>query len=1259
MSRDATLKRLRERICDLGLQDGEVELVLDDAGIDGSRIARGSTAEITWHNLLNSLHSRGELVPLLDVLCERYSNRADLRDAVVEYRANNQRVPGELLAAGEPYPVAQPTRATDHELIDSANSFPSLASQALGIGETATAAFSAAPTYLDPPALPEWVSRRTETVRRLVSELDETIWAIFQGGARTGKTILATLLADQLGGIAFFIRLRGVGTELAALELDRAFAAISRMSPGLNRNLWYEQVCGVVGRGRVIVIDDLPEVEANDPLWIRVESFARVCIEQGVRLFCTTLKPVADSLVHEFGGRRLRVIKMPPLTEIETAEVFRAHGAPDEIASEEIGLMHLFCREHPFLVVAACVYLRKRGWRLDKDGLNAIVGATHTDSVAQEVLRRLLATVPDGDARKLLYRLSLVGGRFAVDLVDALAEVNPEIDRARERLHELTGAWVERHVDGRYEVSALLAQIGREQLSELRRKNCHRKIGRALFRGRMNQYRTLQVITHFIQGEEYDLAGTALLLMLIAANREPELLPEDPIFRLWSDWPLPAPMNLNIKLCVRGVQLAVFTKLGRPCDYPLSDLVRLQREAQPRHRYGLSVALSFGAFAIAPETILGLCRVAKTFLSLPPAPRKNNLRRKRRHIPDLTLEDPDLLLEDRYTFERVVRLLGLGIQTSEHLLAWVELVCLLPREQQRRLFWPEEKIPSLPAPGDFLITSELKKRAENRNWDAVVCSLEAVSARVRGLGSEELWASLIRTQIRVLDAYLARIDQAKRLADDALKQSSNDPLVIFLIAVGIGERLVLAGEEQGARPYLQQALDDETIPPFHDKMIALLAASRAFGSTDPEAGVSWAEKAVAVAGNLREAVPLEEVKALAELGVAQFQHGGIGKAFWTWDKAAGLILALHDTGDAWKDLFVLFGHATGYLTRLATSGQPPSSTSDGQVYAAPARGMFLSENRARLDYFRAANVSGLPYFMSVYAGGVGEYGRAAYWRSRSAQARPEGILPVLLPGILREEVPSMLRGGKLAEVVEAARRAGAIVVVGNDSTGTNENLIDALGADQDHAALSRHAQLRAESVAMLLGVVPAVIHIATLDTDDETTADAKSSACELVAICRSIPSTSARPAYWEEIAWAIEMAFVDRRRYPDILLWKKTLGQLLPEQELVVFLAMAANATAEEAITVLAPILMELERLYPPRTEVHRTLLLPYVERYWSSSFKRMRFRFRSPDQVSEYLEGAYKESEEMRIRAIIKAVSSGFRVAPSEKLDSWLNRTD
>ena len=88
------LKDLRVILCDLGLSDDEIRLIVDDAGIDPARVEWGSTAEVTWHNLLSSLHKRRELLGLLEVVSARHPHRQDLREAIESTGQPRIRWPG-------------------------------------------------------------------------------------------------------------------------------------------------------------------------------------------------------------------------------------------------------------------------------------------------------------------------------------------------------------------------------------------------------------------------------------------------------------------------------------------------------------------------------------------------------------------------------------------------------------------------------------------------------------------------------------------------------------------------------------------------------------------------------------------------------------------------------------------------------------------------------------------------------------------------------------------------------------------------------------------------------------------------------------------------------------------------------------------------------------------------------------------------------------------------------------------------------------
>ena len=176
------------------------------------------------------------------------------------------------------------------------------------------------------------------------------------------------------------------------------------------------------------------------------------------------------------------------------------------------------------------------------------------------------------------------------------------------------------------------------------------------------------------------------------ASRETRQLPDDAIFRVWARSAAPRRHGPEHQAGRPGAQLAAFSKLGRPLDYLLNDLVALQGHVNARHRFGLSARLSYGAFATSPASMLRLCTAARTYLSLPgPMARKEKEGRKRR--------DLDLREDDRYTFERVVLVLVLGIGTPEHLQAWVDLVELLPPEQRGVSSGPRSMCSHSPPPG--------------------------------------------------------------------------------------------------------------------------------------------------------------------------------------------------------------------------------------------------------------------------------------------------------------------------------------------------------------------------------------------------------------------------------------------------------------------------------------------------------------------------------------------------------------------------------
>jgi tetratricopeptide (TPR) repeat protein len=102
---------------------------------------------------------------------------------------------------------------------------------------------------------------------------------------------------------------------------------------------------------------------------------------------------------------------------------------------------------------------------------------------------------------------------------------------------------------------------------------------------------------------------------------------------------------------------------------------------------------------------------------------------------------------------------------------------------------------------------------------------------------------------------------------------------------------------------------------------------------------------------------------------------------------------------AWKDLFVMFAHMYGYFTTLATKGSPPNRTETGETYAAPTRGIFLTRNSARADYYNPSRDCFLPAQLASLAEAIGNDERALVWAMRGvdmASSLPNKLCLVFL-----------------------------------------------------------------------------------------------------------------------------------------------------------------------------------------------------------------------------------------------------------------------
>jgi hypothetical protein len=950
----------------------------------------------------------------------------------------------------------------------------------------------------------------------------------------------------------------------------------------------------------------------------------------------------------------------PPFSDRDVEEVLRAFNAPEAIASSVAKLINLLARQHPTLIVAACRYLERLGWKLEGEGFQGLFRGDHTADLTQEVHHKLQATVPDSTTRELLYRLTLAGGAFSVGDVDGLATVPPPIDGARERLRDITNSWIEQRPDGQFLISPLLNNVGRDTLDGVVRRECHLALANGIVsREELNLQTAFTTISHYHHAGEHGKSGSLLLMTLDQAQKHLDWIKNDILLQLWTNEPLPEGIDLNLRLAIRGLHILLFHKLGKSLDYLFADFDVLMSQATEHERFGAAGAVSYIVMGVGRKYPMQAGRWFRQFLKLPtPKAKRSSGRRKPRPT-----DQPELNLREDFPLHVFIWMLVGELTTTTHVSDWLDTVQALPTDILRHAFDVEvtdAHVGSIVV-ADSLTGMEQTKPKESRDWSAVVSTLTQFAARAWEMRVEVLWASFIRAKIIAQAEFCRDVDGALSTATQASNRSSLDPLVGFLIDGTIGRQLLLAKRYQDARFWLGRAVERKADAVFaYERANILLGASHAFGIEDAALGVKYATQATVVAESDAGVPPLDRVRAWSELGVSQFLAYGALAALPSWDRAGEYLFTMTDRNDFWKEQMVLFGHTSFFLAELAKTGKPPTQTIGGEPYAPPERGIFMTTNEARIAFFNEneRNEGALWRTLAFFADAIGNVEIAKKWKARAAEVGKRDSLIALVAEAKKDQIPTILREQGYLATLEAGREsAQAFVISHHEISAGRSGIIREADIPAVLVQLSETEKLMTEDFGMYIGLIPCLLLVATRAAKVDARATAREEAERLIVACRTVGVKSFAPERWEQMADLIERAYILGHSSNQIVEWTNSCTASMSEGfNILVRLAASADATPTEAVLSMLPIMPRLCACWPPKSAGYKDLLMPFVVTYWTYMFEHRRFQFGRAMVVERQLPQAIAAPEEQRVVAVFRAIHAGFSFGQlPQDVRNWL----
>lgn len=331
------------------------------------------------------------------------------------------------------------------------------------------------------PLLAEAVARPA-LVARLVAAVQHRDVLFLVGSTGFGKTTLARLVCDALGGQWGWLSVRATQPEQTSQLLRRAS---------------FEMLGKAELRG--VVLDDL-RLGFESPFASALAGLRfGLAAERRPIVVTSDLPPSADLLgkLHLTGAS---VVDVPPFDEAEVADLLDRMGMPTSRAPTVPRIVALTTRGHPQLVHARARALRAKAWEVGSEA-ELLMAAPDLDAVKADARRRLFNELPDNDCRQLAYRLSLVLGSFTRDVAMQLASLPSAARFPGEALDMLIGPWVETVADGRLRVSPLLEGAAKDVLQQSEVKRVDEALSlRFLRSGSITQYDVSTALMHAFRG---------------------------------------------------------------------------------------------------------------------------------------------------------------------------------------------------------------------------------------------------------------------------------------------------------------------------------------------------------------------------------------------------------------------------------------------------------------------------------------------------------------------------------------------------------------------------------------------------------------------------------------------------------------------------------------------------------------------------------------------------------------------------------------
>jgi len=1093
---------------------------------------------------------------------------------------------------------------------------------------TVGASLSIPKASIDRPALVAPILPRAKTVEDVLMHLADSTWISVIGEPGAGKTQLCLLTTEKTSAETIWVNLRGYSPEMACNVIDQVIESASGLPFHLFLFPWYQEATSRLGAGKIFVLDDLPRVAPGGALSRRLDGLAAAARVNAQRVLTTSYYALPRQLVE---SHLVVEIPSPRFSLIEISELLHTAGAPGGFPSNKIAdFLLALTGGLPVLVAAAARLLKTKNWMVNNETLESFFGGQFASGARTDARVMIESTIPDDQARELLYRLTCVIGPISKAQIDQISKIPEKIRLAPDKLDQLLGLWVQPYAEGTFLLSPLVESSLSSRLDSNTRRGVHAILAIHLVKRKTKT--VLDVITcihHFQMAELLHEAATVLMKTLLALTEMDREVPQESLLlTTWTVGPLPSTIHISVRLLLRALQIGLADKQGAEFSELLDDLDRLMAEAQPiadaqfgRLAAGGSITIRFARKypSIANRYMLAMLRSAPQAL-----------------LPDGTLHQQDYPM----SIESFLWVTANATATDDDVTSWLATLRQFTPEEVATLSASELAADNSVVLCDQIWLREFRKPESQQDWPSRDTLLQKIEEAASETSLHLLYAAATHSRLTILAESQGKLDAATAMAEESLTRMTTD-VERFLVLEVIGRQLAYAKRDEEAILWMNRALQLNIGEYGIFRRNLWITLGEVVARKDPRSAPQCTTRAVEVA---RTSIlePIRLTEALGEHSLALWNASRLEDSFAAWEEGVEGLLAARDQRPSWTQTFLAFLHAAAYFSAMSLWGKI-----ENPDFAIPRPGLFLALDNMPVEKYQPIQDGLLLLRTAMFAEGIANTAASAKWATRAfTEAQRQSAMDLLntcgwLP------IPHLVETAAYGRAIRDAYAWSKVKAPDETSLKTSES------DEPDRKRVEEnYTDPKILERALLFCIVPIALSLATLRFDRDISQ-------ELATVTPAMEQLSPQPDDpWKQAAQFLLSMFSGEKTWKQ---WHDEIAPLYASNRwalgILASLASVLDSPLLQSLASQISLARTLEQVFKISPSIRGKFVAPFFQRYWQGAIASDSSQFRTS---AAYRQRAYSETASLppliRVRKLLAAMVFCTNLTLTEDLRAWLD---